>query len=339
MKIRKFSKIALIIALLFVIILMLASCRNEESQENQQITAAVVEPANVGDVVPDVPQILTEPEPETQIIPTTVIVEVEIEEPTTEETDKSADLPVKVLVLSEPINPAESTEPEQSEQSAEPKKNAAIKFPVFMYHTSSENNPGDFSDLYVKPSEFEKQLKYLIENNYTLCTFDDWNNLYNIEKPVFITFDDGYIENYTEIFPILQKYNVKITVFLVVSPDLVRMPPDIIREMSDSGLVKFESHTMTHAKLAGISSDESKLTEELRESKIKIEEWTGKPVVAISYPEGNYNSKVIEETKKYYKFAVNTVYGLHNTDRSDFEIRRIGIGRYDTLNDFIRFLR
>jgi len=70
--------------------------------------------------------------------------------------------------------------------------------PVLMYHTSSENNPGDITELYIKPSEFEKQIKYLTENNYTLCTFDDWHKLHEIQKPVFITFDDGYYENYTD---------------------------------------------------------------------------------------------------------------------------------------------
>jgi len=217
-------------------------------------------------------------------------------------------------------------------------KPKTIRFPVLMYHTSSENNPGDYSDLYVKPSEFEKQIKYLTENNYTFCMFDDWNNLQNITKPVFITFDDGYEENYTEIYPILQKYNAKITIFLVTNPAKIRLTEEMIREMSDSGLVKFESHTATHPILTGISSDDSRLTDELRNSKLRIEKITGKPVLAISYPEGMYNEKVKEKAREYYKFGLTTIYGRHRTDIDDFEIRRIGISRNDSINAFIKLL-
>lgn len=214
-----------------------------------------------------------------------------------------------------------------------------IKFPVLIYHTSSEDNPGGISELYVKPSEFEKQIKYLTENNYTFCTFDDWYSLHDKNKPVFITFDDGYEENYTEIFPILKKYNAKITLFLMTNPDPIRLTADMVSEMSDSGLVKFESHTSTHADLAGISSDDAKLTSELENSKAKIEEMTGRRVLAVSYPGGKYNKKVIEKAREFYMFGISVRHGLQRTDKDgDFEIRRIPIGRETSLKEFIKLL-
>jgi len=216
-----------------------------------------------------------------------------------------------------------------------------LHIPIFMYHTSSENNPGGLPDLYVKPSEFEKQIKYLTENNYTFCTFDDWYNLRNIEKPVFITFDDGYEENYTEIFPILKKYNAKITIFLVTNPKSgIRLTAEVVREMSDSGLVKFESHTITHANLIEISSDDEELTRELKNSKLLIEEMTGKTVLALSYPNGGYNSKVKEKTREFYLFAISVNYGMHRTNKDDdYEIRRFSVGRNTSINEFIKLLR
>ena len=216
----------------------------------------------------------------------------------------------------------------------------ALKIPVFMYHTSSEDEPGDYPDLYIKLSEFEKQIKYLCDNGYTFCTFNDWFVLYNTKKPVFITFDDGYKENYTEIFPILQKYNAKITIFLTTEPETERLTVDMIREMSDSGLVKFESHTATHPDLAQISSDTARLTGELKNSKLKIEEITGKTVLAISYPSGSYNRKVIQKAKEFYLFGVidDLGLGMHNSNVDDFQIRRIAVGRYTSLNSFIRLL-
>jgi peptidoglycan/xylan/chitin deacetylase (PgdA/CDA1 family) len=225
-----------------------------------------------------------------------------------------------------------------------PVQRETISFPVLMYHTSSEDEPynpdGRFEpDLFVKPSEFEKQLIYLSGNGYTFCIFDDWYDLYDIEKPVFITFDDGYLENYTEIFPILKRHNAVITIFLVTDPDKYEvLTPEMIREMSDSGHVKFESHTLSHASLPSISQDGERLTRELRDSKIKIEHMTGKDVHAIAYPGGGYDETVIEKAREFYQFGVSTDWGMHSTDTDDFKIRRLAVGRYTTIEDFIDLL-
>jgi len=210
--------------------------------------------------------------------------------------------------------------------------------PVFMYHTSSQNDPGALAELYIKPSEFEKQIKYLSENGFTFCTFDDYYNLNDIKKPVFITFDDGYRKNYTEIYPIIQKYNAKITIFLIINSIDSELLTDMISEMSDSGLVKFESHTMTHPSLTAASANEARLTAELLDSKIKIEEVTGKPVTALAYPNGEFNDLVKEETKKYYSFGLRKDLGMHNTDYDPYEVRRIRVNRSTSIETFINLL-
>jgi len=216
-------------------------------------------------------------------------------------------------------------------------KNKLLNIPILMYHTSSENNPGKYADLYVKPSEFEKQIKYLSENNYTFCIFDDWYDLYGIEKPVFVTFDDGYKENYTEIFPILKKYNAKITIFLVTDP--MQLTEDMIREMSDSGLVKFESHTLTHIDLAKMSSDDEKLEKELKDSKARIEEITGKTVHALAYPYGRCDEKVKKKAREFYKFGLIASSGIHRSDINNFEIRRLAVSRNTSLDGFVKLVK
>ena len=229
---------------------------------------------------------------------------------------------------------ADIEEPEETNVFAEP---ASKNAPVFMYHTSSENNPGGLTDLYVKPSEFEKQVQYLIENGFTFCTFDDYDNLNNIKKPVFITFDDGYKENYTEIFPILQQYNAKITIFLTLSNiPAENFTVEMIQEMSDSGLVKFESHTLNHADLSEISSNNAKITSELADSKAQIEEITGKTVVALAYPHGKFNDAVKEKTEEFYLFGLSIVVGTHNTDDDLYEIRRIRVNRSTSIEAFVK---
>jgi len=219
-----------------------------------------------------------------------------------------------------------------------------VNIPILMYHTSSVEEPkSNLKELYVKPAEFENQIEYLKDNGYTFVTFDDWNRLNNIKKPVMLTFDDGYLENYTQIFPILKKHDAKITLFLTVNhmdiDDGVTYKGDgfsskMVKEMSDSGLVKFEGHTITHPSLVQIAGNNGRIEQELGTAKRKIEEITGKDVLAIAYPNGEYNEAVIKKAKEYYKFGLRKDGGLHNTNYSDFEIRRSRVNRSTTLESF-----
>ena len=231
-----------------------------------------------------------------------------------------------------PVDAARSTELPV----ATPEFQAAKNVPILMYHTSSEANPGDLTELYVKPSEFEKQIRYLIDNGYTFCTFDDWDKLGYIEKPVMITFDDGYRENCTEIFPLLKQYNAKITIFLTIaSVQEDGLSEAMVKEMSYSSLVKFESHTVTHCSLPAISGNAAALEKELSQSKDAIKALTGKEVIALSYPNGEFNETVIEWSKKYYRFGVLKNLDMHNTSYDNYHVHRIRISRSTSLNGFM----
>ena len=263
------------------------------------------------------------------------IIEPYIQQTQTEEDEEYIEEELEAELVTEYVYD-ETTETEVSEIVAPP---VPLNIPIFMYHTSSEYNPGGLPELYVRPSEFARQIRHLVDNGYTFVTFDDWFNLHNIERPVFITFDDGYEANFTEIFPILQRYNARITLFLTLD-NIVNenLTVEMIREMSDSGLVKFESHTISHPDLAAISGDEARLTRELRDSRDMIEEITGKPVLAIAYPGGRVNDRVIARAREYYMFGVRADGGMHNTDIDDFAIRRFRVSRSTSLNTFIAML-
>ncbi len=79
--------------------------------------------------------------------------------------------------------------------------------------------------------------------------------------------------------------------------------------MLDSGIFSIQSHTANHAMVAYTSNSD----EELRASKEKIENLTGKKVIALAYPVGSYNNPAVEETKKHYEFAVTTDHETHIT--------------------------
>lgn len=76
----------------------------------------------------------------------------------------------------------------------------SVNVPVLMYHAVSDNMWG-IDELFVSPASMEEQLRYLVDNGYEPIWFSDLAELEQYEKPVILTFDDGYDDNYTELLP------------------------------------------------------------------------------------------------------------------------------------------
>ncbi len=207
----------------------------------------------------------------------------------------------------------------------------ASQVPILYYHAVNDNING-MEELFVSPSEFDKQMELLKNNNYTVITFDDLDNLSGIEKPVIITFDDGYEDNYTYAYPILKKYGFKATIFIVT--DFIGNPSILneaqIKEMSD--LVNFQSHSLSHPDLTSLGSET--LKKELSESRTKIEAITGAKANVFAYPTGYYNGRVLEITRENYDYAVVNGGGLHKVGDSPYEIKRVYVPRWLDIKGF-----
>lgn len=190
----------------------------------------------------------------------------------------------------------------------------SIKVPVIMYHglTESEEMRNQYM---IPPSLFEDDLRYLMKNGYTTIFISELvdyieNGKTLPEKPIVLTFDDGYLNNYTYAFPLLKKYKCK----AVISPigiaadeaenEKYRSPKwsqckwKELKEMSDSGLVQIENHTFSLHKntseLHGAakkqnesdSEYEKRLKEDLTEANNRIRKATGRKPCAFVYPFG-----------------------------------------------------
>ncbi|PGZ97219.1 polysaccharide deacetylase [Bacillus pseudomycoides] len=181
--------------------------------------------------------------------------------------------------------------------------------PILMYHAIDDYKEGSgLKDLFVSPANFEAQMQYLKDNGYTLLTFERWNDINKVNKPIFVTFDDG-MKNNMNAFHILQKlkddkFKPTATEYAIVNSIDTEgsLSTADIKEMVDSGIFSVQSHTATHADLPKITNYE----EELKGSKEKLEKITSKPVIAISYPFGHVNDQIVAEAKKYYQFATTT---------------------------------
>jgi peptidoglycan/xylan/chitin deacetylase (PgdA/CDA1 family) len=193
-------------------------------------------------------------------------------------------------------------------------RNDKIKIPVICYH-SINKDPSGKSPIIISPEKFRQHLQTIKDNGYTTLTMAQFNDYLLGDKPVpeksvLLTFDDGYMDNYTNAFPILKEFNMNATVFVISSymDGDVYMAPKNIKEMSDYG-IDIESHTVSHLRLSELSYEQQ--LNELKTSKQVIESITGKPVISIAYPEGKYNddtSKAVLETGYAMGFTIDRGY-------------------------------
>ncbi len=206
------------------------------------------------------------------------------------------------------------------------------RVPVLMYHAVSDDIWG-YEELFVSPSAMEEELKYLVENGYEPIWFEDLAHIEDYEKPVILTFDDGYLDNYTELFPLLKEYGVKAT-FFIISGKLggTFMTPEMVTEVSQSGLVSVQSHTHTHPNLAWLTPQQQE--REMVDSKLAITRLTGREPFVFCYPEGKCTMQTLALTRRYYHFGVHMSGWTYDTGTDPIYVYRFYIPRGLDLYSF-----
>lgn len=231
-----------------------------------------------------------------------------------------------------------------------------MRIPILFYHKINSPSPhARIKGLYVSPRSFYWQMKYLQWRGYIPISLDDL--LFWLEggralppRPIVLTFDDGYKDNYTNAFPILKEFGFSATVF-IVTRDVGKFPDwpeseeklkepllswNEIKEMSDYG-ISFQSHTHTHSILTRLSDEDIRY--ELMESKKVIEDALKKPVNFLCYPKGFFSERVKNLVKEAgYLGALTTKRGVITGDDDLFALKRIGIKHRHRLWKFIRYV-
>jgi len=213
--------------------------------------------------------------------------------------------------------------------------NHEYKIPILVYHYVEyvkDTKDTIRQSLNISPLIFEDQIKTLINNGYEIILVKDAADILDgkkefREKMVAITFDDGYKDFYTDVFPILKKYHVKATVYIISGfiglPNF--MDEGQLREISQSTLVELGSHTVNHVNLN--YENEKVIISQLLESKAKLEEITGGEVSDFAYPFGGYNKLSKNLVFKCgYKSAVTTSMGNIQTVKNIYSMSRIRPG-------------
>ncbi len=224
-----------------------------------------------------------------------------------------------------------------------------VKVPILMYHYIS-TPPADADiyrvDLSTPPDLFAAHLDRLTAEGYTTIS------LYQLlayltqgaalpEKPVVITFDDGYRDTYENAFPRLQEHGMTAT-FFVVTDFLDEQRPlylswDMAREMLAAGM-SIESHSRNHASLVG--QDDDYLVWQALGSAETLQYELGRRPRFISYPAGDYDQRTIDifHSANYWA-GVTTSQGTQQSTESPFELERVRVRNTTTPDDLIRYIQ
>lgn len=209
---------------------------------------------------------------------------------------------------------------------------ASEEIPVLLYHRVGYSS----GYLTVTPERFNRDLIRLSDNGYQTISLAQFNKFISGSsvslppKPILITFDDGYADNYENAYFSLLNYGMVATFFIIT--DLLwtpgRVSPENIREMQQNGMA-FGSHTMRHRNLANLPLAD--IEEELNCSRTTLESILGIPIDSIAYPQGGYNANVIKTAKAAgYRCGFTTMHGTCSAGAPPFELRRIPVFSYDS---------
>ena len=275
-----------------------------------------------------------------EIEETTFSIQVNSKEPLVSEPTLSPQENKTPFVEEAPILPA----PEQEFVPPESKLNSkqVVHLPILMYHHIDFLAPGAskvWQDLTVSPQTFERQMKYLFEQNYHPITFRQFFDFIEKgnelpEKSLIITFDDGWKNQYTYALPVLKKYKFPATFFIVVNQTggNLFMNWEELKDLLNNGM-EIGSHTITHPNLRRVAP--SQLIYEIKNSKTILEKNLDYQIEVFAYPYGIFDSKIIEAVSKAnYKMARTTIWGLDQNMENLYTLRAVQV--YDGLDQLKR---
>lgn len=209
----------------------------------------------------------------------------------------------------------------------------SIRIPILLYHYVEyvQNNPGR-QNLNIPPNVLTEQIETLKNAGYTFITPNDLNFALSLKKKlpskvVILSFDDGYSDFYTDVFPILQKEQVKAIAYIV--PDFLDRPNYMftyqLKEVAKSPLIEIGAHTMDHYALAGISS--STATYQIVQSKKILQGLVHQSINSFAYPYGSFDQETIQLVKDAgFTNAVSTIPGIVQTPGNKYFLNRLRPG-------------
>ncbi len=230
------------------------------------------------------------------------------------------------------------------------------KLRILEYHSISIDGFED--QVTISKEKIIQQFEYLKKHNYKTFWFSEIDEMIKNKvklpaKSVVLTFDDGYLDNYTELYPLLQKYNFKAVCFMVLgrigqqtdwsgefaNHSMQLMNEEQMKEVKDH--IEFGYHSYKHDNYAFMNLQE--VEEDIEKCKAIIREKKLTIFPALAYTYGGYYRKKDLNQIEFFKVLERTgiKYALRIGNRintfpfkNNYEIQRIDIRGYEPLSVF-----
>lgn len=204
------------------------------------------------------------------------------------------------------------------------------------------NNIDNINNVYINilsKAKFKAQLAYLKANKYNTISLDKFYSHMSKRtalptKPIIITFDDGYVDNYTLAYPLLKANKQKATLFMIANCINAKnyLTSKQLLEM-DKNNVKVGSHTNNHDDLSKLTYIKQVAT--LKTSRIVLEKLLGKRVLYAAYPCGKYNNLTPKATHDAgFNLGISTDNGFTSVSVNYYTINRIYVNAFYSMAKF-----
>jgi peptidoglycan/xylan/chitin deacetylase (PgdA/CDA1 family) len=239
------------------------------------------------------------------------------------------------------------------------------KIPVLIFHALSQV-PAELNDITMSPEKFKSDMVALEDEGYTPIFFKDYTdamlgNAKLPDKPIFITFDDGYESNYKYAYPILKELNMKATISIIgwsvgrsvnkdnTTPIFPHFTIQEAKEMYESGLIEIQCHSFdlhdetTERKGVDMfpGETESDYRKRFKDDTVKIkrliESSVGNQVDVYSYPYGRYNpisESVLKELG--FKYSLTVLNGISDLSNGSYLLNRINVPQRMSSEELIK---
>ena len=226
------------------------------------------------------------------------------------------------------------------------------KVPILMYHAISESSVPIFRPFTVAPAQFAEQMAYIYEKQYTPLTVTQLvrarlqNEGTLPEKPVVITFDDGFADFFTEALPILKQYNFTATLYIstafvngtsrwlkrIGEGERLMLTWEQVTEINASS-IECGGHTHTHPRLDTIPP--SKARDEIELGKKMLEDHLGQEILSFAYPFGSFTGRVRQIVQEVgFQSACAVRYAMSPENDNSFSLARLIVSEGMTTEEF-----
>lgn len=222
-----------------------------------------------------------------------------------------------------------------------------IRVPILMYHYVEyvqDKKDTIRQSLNINPDIFEQQVKTLLDAGYTFMTAKELGNVLDgkmelPDNPILLTFDDGHWDLDTSVLPILKKYKVKATAYIISgfigNSDFLTQ--NQLQDVINSKLVEIGAHTIHHVSLKGKLFPIVK--NEVEQSKETLEKNYHVKIVSFAYPNGSFDQQAADIVKKAgFTTSASTIPGINQNLENRFFLYRLRPGRR-TGQELLEYLK